>query len=74
MDNNTQEVKPVVAEKSEEVKVEQTQATSTQASVAQAQYGDEDDEEQKQVKLTGERIHSADELETLIFIKKAKIY
>ncbi len=54
MDNNTQEVKPVVAEKSEEVKVEQTQATSTQATVAQAQYGDEDDEEQKQVKLTGE--------------------
>jgi len=29
MDNNTQEVKPVVAEKSEEVKVEPTQAAST---------------------------------------------
>lgn len=74
MDNNTQEVKPVVAEKSEEVKVEPSPAPSTQSTPTQAQYGDEEEEEQKHIKLTGEKIKSADEEETLIYIKKAKIY
>ena len=37
-------------------------------------YGDEDEEEKTQVKLQGEKVKSADQEETLIYIKKAKLY
>ncbi len=42
--------------------------------VSGAVYGDEDEEQKNVVQLTGEKVKSADEDETLIFIKKAKIY
>jgi E3 SUMO-protein ligase RanBP2 len=37
-------------------------------------YGDEEEEEAKQIKLQGEKVKSADDDETLIYIHKAKLY
>ena len=52
-----------------------TQAVAKEDSKASANvYGDAEDEESKTVKLTGSKVKSADEEETLIYIKKAKLY
>lgn len=73
--DNTQEVKPVVSEKSEDAKVDAPASTqATQPASSGAQYGDEEEEEKKQIHLVGEKLKSGEEGETLIYIKKAKIY
>lgn len=74
MDNNTQEEKPVESQKSAEVKVDAPSAPATQTTASTVQYGDEDEEEKKQIHLQGEKVKSGDEDETLIYIKKAKVY
>ena len=74
MDKNTQEEKPVESQKSTEVKVDAPAAPSTQTTAPTVQYGDEDEEEKKQIHLQGEKVKSGDEDETLIYIKKAKVY
>ena len=52
-----------------------TQADSQKVSAASGvQYGDDEDEEAKTIKLTGTKVKSADEEETLIYIKKTKLY
>ena len=63
---------------------EVTQPESSQSTVPDTQqqapavsgavYGDEDEEQKNVVLLTGDKVKSADEEETLIYIKKAKIY
>jgi hypothetical protein len=55
-----------------------TQSTEAETQKAQPAsgvvYGDAEEEEAKTIKLTGDKVKSADEDETLIYIKKAKIY
>lgn len=77
------ENKPEVESTQEDKKVAPAQETTpaaTQASAGESaapsgnKYGDEEDEETKTVKLTGSKVKSADEEETLIYIKKAKLY
>lgn len=52
-----------------------TQAeTQKPAGTSGVTYGDEEEEESKTVKLSGTKVKSAEEDETLIYIKRAKLY
>ena len=65
------EKKEVVAEQTQVSTQADSQVPSVTSGVV---YGDAEEEEAKTVKLTGTKVKSAEEEETLIYIKKAKLY
>ena len=62
-----------MADKTEETPVTTTETTEVKASTG-VTYGDEEEEESKTIALTGDKVKSTDDEETLIYIHKAQLY